>query len=76
MYYLAELGRDGNSWDTFMGADRLHPNDLGHKIMADLVVYLLQQTVSGGGGRPGGGPDLVVYLLQQRVCVCVWGGGG
>jgi phospholipase/lecithinase/hemolysin len=27
-----------------MGPDRLHPNDRGHKLMADMVVYLIQQT--------------------------------
>jgi hypothetical protein len=32
------------SWDDFMGPDRLHPNDRGHQLMADMVIYLLQQT--------------------------------
>lgn len=49
MYHLAEFGQNGTSWDTVMGSDLLHPNDLGHKIMADLVVYMLQRTVSQRG---------------------------
>jgi UDP-glucose:glycoprotein glucosyltransferase len=31
-------------WADFLADDRLHPNDRGHKIMADMVVFLLQQT--------------------------------
>ncbi len=41
---MAENGRDGMQWSDFMGSDWLHPNDRGHKIMADMVVQLLQQT--------------------------------
>jgi hypothetical protein len=31
-------------WSDFMAEDRLHPNDRGHRLMADMVIYLLQQT--------------------------------
>jgi hypothetical protein len=58
VYYLAEFGRDGASWDTFQGADRLHPNDLGHKVMADLVVYLLQQSAIGLATHPPTSADM------------------
>lgn len=44
IYQMAENGRDGMQWSDFMGPDWLHPNDRGHKIMADMVVQLLQQT--------------------------------
>ncbi|KAI8469583.1 MAG: SGNH hydrolase-type esterase domain-containing protein [Monoraphidium minutum] len=44
LWQLGDNGRDGMSWDDFMGSDRLHPNDRGHRLMSDMVVYLLQQT--------------------------------
>ncbi|KIZ07114.1 hypothetical protein MNEG_0835 [Monoraphidium neglectum] len=44
LWQLGDNGRDGMSWDDFMGPDRLHPNDRGHQLMADMVIYLLQQT--------------------------------
>ena len=44
MWQLGDNGRDGMAWADFMADDRLHPKDAGHKYMADMVVYLLQQT--------------------------------
>jgi hypothetical protein len=43
------------SWDDFMGPDRLHPNDRGHRLMADMVIYLMQQTAV----------DLLVHPLSH-----------
>jgi len=40
-----------------LGPDRLHPNDLGHKVMADLVIYLLQQTALSLQLDPAGTPE-------------------
>lgn len=48
MYQLGETGKlPGFDWASLMGPDRLHPADRGHKVAADLVVYLLQQTLIG-----------------------------
>lgn len=44
MWQLGDNGRDGASWEDFLADDRLHPNDLGHKLISDMVIYLLQQT--------------------------------
>jgi len=44
LWQLGDNKRDGMSWDDFMAEDRLHPNDRGHRLMADMVIYLLQQT--------------------------------
>jgi hypothetical protein len=34
VYQLGDNGQMGKTWADFMGADRLHPNDLGHKVRA------------------------------------------
>jgi phospholipase/lecithinase/hemolysin len=31
------------AWSDFLADDRLHPNDKGHRLMADMVIYTLQQ---------------------------------
>jgi hypothetical protein len=41
---MGDNNRDGLNWKDFMGEDRLHPNDRGHQLLADLVIYLIQQT--------------------------------
>jgi hypothetical protein len=55
LWQLGDNGRDGMSWDDFMGPDRLHPNDRGHRLMADMVIYLMQQTAV----------DLLVHPLSH-----------
>lgn len=58
MYQLGETGKlPGFEWASVMGADRLHPADKGHKIAADLVVYLLQQTLIGLQVHPAGAAE-------------------
>jgi hypothetical protein len=55
MYQLGETGKlPGFDWASVMGPDRLHPADRGHKVAADLVVYLLQQTLIGLQIHPAG----------------------
>lgn len=44
MWQLGDNGRDGASWGDFLSDDRLHPNDRGHKLMAEMVIFMLQQT--------------------------------
>ena len=44
----------GLSWKEIMADDLFHPGDLGHKIMADLVVWLIQQTAIDMMMRPIG----------------------
>ena len=49
-YRLAGFGNNTKySWDTIMNGlqarDYMHPSDFGHGIMADLAVWLIQQTV-------------------------------
>ena len=44
MWQLGDNGVGGAKWADFLADDRLHPNDAGHKLMADMVVFLLQQT--------------------------------
>ena len=50
-YRLAAFNNDTKfSWCNIMNGglqspDYLHPSDFGHKIMADLAVWLIQQTV-------------------------------
>ncbi|KAF6266245.1 SGNH hydrolase-type esterase domain-containing protein [Scenedesmus sp. NREL 46B-D3] len=54
-YLLGETGSlAGFDWATLMGPDRLHPADKGHKVAADLVVYMLQQTLIGLQLHPAG----------------------
>ncbi|KAI8475679.1 MAG: SGNH hydrolase-type esterase domain-containing protein [Monoraphidium minutum] len=54
LWQLGDNGRDGADWGDFLANDRLHPNDRGHKLMADMVVFLLQQTAA----------DLLVHPLS------------
>lgn len=57
-YTLGEFGKvDGFDWTTLMGPDRLHPADQGHKAAADLVVYMLQQTLVGLQIHPAGAAE-------------------
>lgn len=57
-YQLGETGViPGFDWATLMGPDRLHPADKGHKVAADLVVYLLQQTLIGLQLHPAGAAE-------------------
>jgi len=44
MWQLGDNNALGSSWGEFLADDRLHPNDKGHRLMADMVVFLLQQT--------------------------------
>jgi hypothetical protein len=44
MWQLGDNNALGSSWGEFLADDRLHPNDAGHRLMADMVVYMLQQT--------------------------------
>jgi len=49
LYQMGEFnqGGTGGGWADFMTAgDGLHPIDLGHKYLADLVVYMLQQVMT------------------------------
>jgi hypothetical protein len=57
-YLLGETGSiPGFDWATLMGPDRLHPADKGHKVAADLVVYMLQQTLIGLQLHPAGAAE-------------------
>lgn len=57
-YALGEFGKvPGFDWTTLMGPDRLHPADQGHKAAADLVVYMLQQTMIGLQIHPAGAAE-------------------
>ena len=57
-YRLAAFNNDTKfSWDAIMARDYLHPSDFGHKIMADLAVWLIQQTVLDLLIRPLDGDD-------------------
>ncbi|GBF91603.1 hypothetical protein Rsub_04343 [Raphidocelis subcapitata] len=55
LWQLGDNNRDGATWEDFMGDDRLHPNDKGHQLMADMVVFLIQQTAL----------DLLMHPLTQ-----------
>lgn len=58
-YTIGESGKlAGFDWASLMGPDRLHPADKGHKVAADLVVYLLQQTLIGLQIYPAGAAEL------------------
>lgn len=59
LWQFGDNGRGGKQWSDFMGPDRLHPSDLGHKAMADLVVYLLQQTAVDLALHPATRADVV-----------------
>jgi lysophospholipase L1-like esterase len=59
LWQYGDNGRGGKAWSDFMGPDRLHPNDLGHKAMADLVIYLLQQTAADLALHPASRDDVV-----------------
>jgi UDP-glucose:glycoprotein glucosyltransferase len=59
LWQFGDNGRGGKSWGDFMGPDRLHPSDLGHKVMADLVVYLLQQTAVDLALHPASRDDVI-----------------
>lgn len=57
-YLLGETGKiPGFDWANLMGPDRLHPADKGHKVAADLVVYLLQSTMVGLQMHPAGAAE-------------------
>lgn len=57
-YTLGEFGKvPGFDWTTLMGPDRLHPADQGHRAAADLVVYMLQQTLIGLQIHPAGAAE-------------------
>eukprot|EP00882_Tetradesmus_deserticola_P001006 GHRQ01001089.1.p1 GENE.GHRQ01001089.1~~GHRQ01001089.1.p1 ORF type:complete len:504 (+),score=200.63 GHRQ01001089.1:225-1736(+) len=57
-YLLGESGSlPGFDWATLMGPDRLHPADKGHKVAADLVVYMLQQTLVDLKVHPAGAAE-------------------
>jgi lysophospholipase L1-like esterase len=62
MWQYGDNGRGGKSWGDIMGPDRLHPSDLGHKAMADLVVYLLQQTAVDLALHPASREDVVASM--------------
>lgn len=49
LWHLAELQRYNLSWAMFMGQDKTHPSRLGHRIIADLLVYAMQE--AGEVGR-------------------------
>mmetsp|Transcript_3873 Transcript_3873/g.8308 ORF Transcript_3873/g.8308 Transcript_3873/m.8308 type:complete len:495 (-) Transcript_3873:846-2330(-) len=57
-YRLSSFKADPNfTWNRLMDIDFTHPNDLGHKIMADLAVWLVQQTAMDLLLRPPGHSD-------------------
>jgi len=62
MWQYGDNGRGGKTWADFMGPDRLHPSDLGHKAIADLVVFLLQQTAVDLALHPASRDDVVASM--------------
>jgi len=58
-YRLAAFNQDpAFAFNKIMGeVDHIHPSDLGHKIMADLAVWLVQQTAMDLLLRPPGHSD-------------------
>jgi hypothetical protein len=52
---MGDNGANGASWPDFLADDRLHPNDRGHRLMADMVVYMLQTTAV----------DLLMHPMSQ-----------
>ncbi|GBF91596.1 hypothetical protein Rsub_04336 [Raphidocelis subcapitata] len=43
LWQLGDNNLRGMAWSDFLADDRLHPNDRGHRLMADMVIYLVQQ---------------------------------
>mmetsp|Transcript_14450 Transcript_14450/g.42117 ORF Transcript_14450/g.42117 Transcript_14450/m.42117 type:complete len:511 (-) Transcript_14450:435-1967(-) len=58
-------GEPGFQWSDLLRDDRLHPNDAGHKVLADLVVWMLQKTAIGLAFRPVVNED--VLLAQDAL---------
>ncbi|KAG1667238.1 hypothetical protein FOA52_009803 [Chlamydomonas sp. UWO 241] len=53
MYRLAAVKKlEGYRWSNIMCGDGFHPGDGGHKVMADLAVWLIQQTAMDVFARP------------------------
>lgn len=46
MWQLGDNGVNGGAWSDFLSDDRLHPNDKGHRLMADMIIFTLQQVGS------------------------------
>ena len=65
------------SWDNIMNSkvanDYFHPSDFGHGIMADLAVWLIQQTVLDLLIRPLGDDDRA--LLEEGLPEPMYKGG-
>ncbi len=45
IYRLGQARR--GDFSKYMKSDRIHPNDSGHKVMADMIVHLLQEAAVG-----------------------------
>ncbi|WIA28011.1 hypothetical protein OEZ86_010599 [Tetradesmus obliquus] len=63
VWRLGELHRYGYNWTDFMwNKDFMHPIDAGHKAIADVVVYAIQQSALQLAMSPYGVPDLDLLL--------------
>eukprot|EP00878_Enallax_costatus_P012728 GHUV01013292.1.p1 GENE.GHUV01013292.1~~GHUV01013292.1.p1 ORF type:complete len:358 (+),score=39.39 GHUV01013292.1:2608-3681(+) len=63
VWRMAELHRYGFNWTDFMwDRDFMHPLDAGHKTIADVAIYLLQQTALQVVMSPYGVADLDLLL--------------